>query len=295
MKPRYGATALLSILLTSLATPAGAQTLDNSLADLLARIILRDVTLPNPESDPHAVHFSPIEADDLTNPVVGIVQAFNTQLATQFATFPLGTSTGGFTYALDESLGTFTRSSGSFGPAFSERALTIGQGRLSLGFNYQHTRYNDFEGQDLDDGSIKFYLRHEDCCSVDPMRPPGFRVVETPDGTRLTPAFEGDVIEAALALEATTDTFAMVANYGVTEPLGRGHRGTDRQRRAGRDNTGSHRAAVYGPLWAPHLRSRQTQQRRRKPSARAAAPRGSATSCCEPSTTFSETARPTSR
>ena len=217
MKSRYGATALLSILLMSLATPAGAQAPDTSLADLLGRMILRDITLANPETSPHAVHFSPIEKNDLTNPAVGIVQAFNTQLATQFATFPLGTSTGGFTYTLDESLGTFTRSSGSFGPAFSERALTIGQGRLSLGFNYQHTRYDGFEGQDLDDGSIKFYLRHEECCSVNPMAPPRFRIEATPDGTRLSPAFEGDVIEAALALEATTDTFAMFANYGVTD------------------------------------------------------------------------------
>jgi hypothetical protein len=34
-------------------------------------------------------HFSPIEANELNNPVVGIVQGFNTQMATQFSTFPL--------------------------------------------------------------------------------------------------------------------------------------------------------------------------------------------------------------
>ena len=187
MKPRYCAMVLPFILITSLATPAGAQTVDDSLADLLARMILSEITLTgtigvrNPRANPHIAHFSPIEADELTNPAVEIVQAFNTQLATQFATYPLGTSTRGFTYTLNESLGTFTRSSGSFGPAFSDRALTIGQGRLSLGFNYRHTRYNDFEGQNLDDGSIKFYLRHEECCAVTgPPVPPFFGVEETP-------------------------------------------------------------------------------------------------------------------
>src|SRR3546814_8349760 len=43
---------------------------------------------------------------------------------------------------------------------FGERALTIGRRKLSAGFNYQRTSYDRFEGQNLDDGSIKFYLRH---------------------------------------------------------------------------------------------------------------------------------------
>ncbi|MGH2436792.1 MAG: transporter, partial [bacterium] len=37
------------------------------------------------------------------------------------------------------------------------------------------------------------------------------------DGTRLTPPFEGDIIEASLSLEATTHTTGMFANYGVTD------------------------------------------------------------------------------
>ena len=86
-------------------------------------------------------------------------------MATQFSTFPLGSSTGGLTYVFDESVGTFRRGSSSFGPLFAERALTIGRRKLSVGFNYQRTSYDTFEGQNLDDGSIKFYLRHQDCCT----------------------------------------------------------------------------------------------------------------------------------
>jgi hypothetical protein len=153
----------------------------------------------------------------LNNPAVAIVQGFNSQVATQFATFPLGSSTGGFTYVLDESLGTFRRGSSSFGPLFGERALTIGRHKLSAGVTYQRTPYTSFEGQDLDDGSIKFYLRHEDCCTV-VLLPvaPGFDLTLAPNGTRLNPPLEGDLIEASLSLDATTNTTAIFANYGLT-------------------------------------------------------------------------------
>jgi hypothetical protein len=137
-------------------------------------------------------------------------------MATQFSTFPLGSSTGGITYVFDESVGTLRRGSASFGPLFAERALTIGRRKLSVGFNYQRSSYDTFEGQNLDDGSIKFYLRHQDCCGFsDPTNLTGFAV--RPDGTRLDPPFEGDLIEAALSPKATTHTTAIFANFGATD------------------------------------------------------------------------------
>src|SRR5687768_16131853 len=98
----------------ALAAPANAQ---SALADLLPALILREVTLPRPAAGfSHDVHFSPLTTNDLTNPAVGIVQSFNKLMAVQFSTFPLGSSTGGFTYTFDTTLGTFRRASGSFGP-----------------------------------------------------------------------------------------------------------------------------------------------------------------------------------
>lgn len=208
-----------TILNLVVVTPTLARAQDVPLAQLLPSLILREIVL---DSAPvvltngtllHTAHFSPIEANEPDNPAVAIVEAFNSQIATQFSTFPLGSSTGGFTYVFDESLGTFRRGSSSFGPSFGERALTIGRHKLSLGFNYQRTSYNTFEGQTLDDGSIKFYLRHQDCCTAIPGTPFRFE----PNGTRLSPPFEGDLIEAALALDAVTHTTAIFANYGVTD------------------------------------------------------------------------------
>ena len=209
--------AILSLPLVP--TSAGAQ--DLPLAQVLPDLILREIILDNSPLPPgfrlpggatHTAHFSPL-TNELNNPVVGIVQGFNGQMATQFSTFPLGSSTGGLTYVFDASVGTFQRGSTSFGPMFGERALTIGRRKLSAGFNYQHTSYNTFEGRNLNDGSIKFYLRHQDCCTGSPTSP----LIFQPNGTRLNPPFEGDIIEAALSLKATTDTTAVFANYGVTD------------------------------------------------------------------------------
>ena len=213
---RAVAAAGVAILSLS-ATPQSARAQDLPLAQVLPDLILRDIILlPGMLGPSHVAHFSPL-ANDLNNPVVGIVDGFNTQMATQFSTFPLGSSSGGMTYVFDEAVGTFRRGSSSFGPSFAERALTIGRGKFSAGFNYQRTSYDTFEGQNLDDGSIKFYLRHQDCCTFNSGRALRIPVLLQPNGTRLTLPFEGDIIEAALSLKATTHTTAVFANYGVTE------------------------------------------------------------------------------
>jgi hypothetical protein len=213
------ALVLLGWLVPSPARAQAAADQPSGLASLLPAVILREIRLPAPGSGfSHEAHFSPLFTQDLQNPAVAIVEGFNTQLALQLSTFPLGTSTGGLTYTFDPALGTFLRTSDSFGPAFAERALTIGRGRFSGGITYQHAGYSRFEGNDLRDGSIRFYLRHLECCTTGgPPGPPTFGVVEQPDGSRLAPFFEGDIIEAALSLKATTDTFAFFASYGLTD------------------------------------------------------------------------------
>ena len=71
-------------------------------------------------------------------------------VALEVATAPFGSSSGGFTFSFDPETRTWSRTSGTFGPAFSERALTIGRGRLSAGFNFLHRSYDRFEDFSLD-------------------------------------------------------------------------------------------------------------------------------------------------
>jgi hypothetical protein len=216
MKRSLSPWLALAVLMTPL--PVRAQTNDAGLAHLVPDLLLTGITLPGAgdPGSPHAGHFT------LGNPTFGgsqgasrpdvpairAVEAFGDRLRTQFANFPLGSSTGGFTYSFNEQSGIYTRNTESFGPAFTERAATIGRKKFSLGVNYQHTSFDSFGGQDLQDGSIAFYLPHTDCCSA-----------AAPPPSAQNPGFESDLMQATLSLKATTDTVGVFANYGVTDRL----------------------------------------------------------------------------
>jgi len=208
----------LPIVCLAIPTSLNAQTASEGLAQLVPSLILRGIRLPGGElpGSPHAGHFTlgdPTLGNSQSGSIpdeatIGAVVAFGDRLRAQFANFPLGSSTGGFTYSFDEGSGIYTRNSTSFGPAFTERAATIGRRKLSVGFNYQHTSFDTFGGEDLRGGAIRFYLPHTDCCSM-----------AAPPPSPQNPGFEGDIVEAALDLKATIDTVALFANYGVTDRL----------------------------------------------------------------------------
>jgi hypothetical protein len=210
---------LLLCAMLLMPTAADAQTSSGGLGTLLPDLILRGVTLPGgaDPGSPHAGHFTLLDPtrgsqpSSITSPegiaAAGAVLAFNDRLRSQLANFPLGSSSGGFTYTYDSTLGTYTRRTDSFGPAFAERAATIGRGRRSFGFNFQHTSFDSFGGENLKDGSITFYLPHTDCCAAPAAPPP----------SPLFPGFEGDLLETAVHMQATTDTLALLGNFGVTD------------------------------------------------------------------------------
>jgi hypothetical protein len=192
-------------------TPALAFAQATPLAFILPELLGNTITLlPSnlPDQPQHVAHFRP-GADQLIVPA-----QVNQALLTLLSTYPIGTPSGGFTYTVDPVLGTLMRSSESFGPSFAERALTSGRGTASIGFGYQHAGYDTFEGLNLKqrgDKGITFYIPHTDCCS------PGTAQESTPDGSRLTPPFEGDLIQAQLALRLSTDTSIVFANYGISD------------------------------------------------------------------------------
>lgn len=157
-----------------------------------------DITLFNTG---HEAHFIGSEASQTAIPL-----ALNRAIAAQLSNVPLASSSGGFTWTLNPSLGTVERRTSSFGPAFAERALTTGKGKWSLGANYQRATYDTFEGKSLD-GGIQVVLPHAD---GPPPNVPG----AAPD-----PFFEGDVILNTLTAKLTNNTFVLFVNRGVTDRL----------------------------------------------------------------------------
>jgi hypothetical protein len=75
-------------------------------------------------------------------------------LQVELTTQPLSSSSGGFTYRFNPSLGTVERASNSFGPFYTERSLTAGRGRASLGVSLQYAEYTKLDSYTLNDGTF---------------------------------------------------------------------------------------------------------------------------------------------
>ena len=201
--PSHAAAFLIVASLIPTAVHAQGTPLSQILPVLLGNTItLEPSNLPDQPN--HVAHFQP-GVDQLKVPA-----QVNEAVLTLLSTYPIGTPGGGFTYVFDPALGSLTRASDSFGPSFAERALTSGRGKVSVGFGYQRATYDTFEGLNLRGREIVFYVQHADCCSA------GGASASTPDGSRLTPPFEGDLIQASLGLELVSDTSTVFATYGVS-------------------------------------------------------------------------------
>jgi hypothetical protein len=77
--------------------------------------------------------------------------------AAEIATAPLSTSSGGFVFKLDPSTGLLARTATTFGPSLTDRALTAGEGQISMGATFSASTYDklsDFALGRLPLGSI---------------------------------------------------------------------------------------------------------------------------------------------
>lgn len=75
-------------------------------------------------------------------------------LLTELGSLPVSSATG-FTYEMDPALGGVpTRTTQSFGPFFTERALTLGARRGSIGIAFQHASFDRIDGRQLNDGTL---------------------------------------------------------------------------------------------------------------------------------------------
>jgi hypothetical protein len=168
----------------------------------LSQLLLDQFSVKNPlklvVGTGHDAHFN-------SQPIaLASLDQLNRGIASQLATFPLGSSSGGFTYTFDPTLGVYNRSAESFGPLFAERAITAGKGKVNFGINYQRAQYDSFEGLDLQGGDFSINLTHKD---IDL------------SGDHITEFFEGDVIGANYHIDLTSETGVLFGTYGVSDRL----------------------------------------------------------------------------
>lgn len=145
-----------------------------------------EATLPGEQQ--HSAHFN--------NAFESNFDKFTTAMVGQLVTVPIPTPSSGFTYEFDSALGVFKRSSGSFGPILTDRAETVGAGRIAFGFAQQHFRFQTIEGLDLD--KVPAVFTHDDAQLL---------------GGRQ------DVVTTVNSIQATVNQFTGFVTVGVTDRL----------------------------------------------------------------------------
>lgn len=152
------------------------------------------LTLANNPQFPHYAHFVGSAQGTLN-------QGVGTAIATQLAVLPIISPSSGFTFTYDKASGVFVRSTGSFGPIYSERADTIGRGKISFGLSYQRFRFDSLDGINMH--NIPAVFTHV------PGTGPG-GIVET---------YEADVIQTSNNLNLNMDQTMVYGTVGVTKSL----------------------------------------------------------------------------
>jgi hypothetical protein len=127
-----------------LAMPAAAQTSDSppGTVDEIVGFLVTNRGVQTSDFDRDR------QAADATRAAIGRA------LLASLATLPVGTSSGGFTYRFNPTLGTVERASSTFGPFFIERAITAGRGQASAGVNVRYMSFGSLDGSSLRDGEL---------------------------------------------------------------------------------------------------------------------------------------------
>ncbi|HLJ14941.1 MAG TPA: transporter [Bryobacteraceae bacterium] len=152
------------------------------------------LTLANNPQFPHYAHFTG-SAQEILNQGVG------TAIATQLAILPIISPSSGFTFTYDKASGVFVRSTTSFGPIYTERADTIGRGKISFGLSYQRFRFSSLDGIDIH--NIPAVFTH---------------VPGTGPGGANEP-YEADVIRTSNNLDLNMDQTMLYGTVGITNHL----------------------------------------------------------------------------
>jgi hypothetical protein len=187
-----------------LVVPAGASA---QLAGLISRVIQESTinrTNPAAPAPVHEPHFLVGES------LATSARQMNVELGAQLLSFPLGSSSGGFSFTTDSMTGEISPSSQTFGPAFAERAITIGKGQFNVGLAFQAASFDSFEGVKLDSGGLSFIRQHNDCCPATGPNNPGVP-------TDFNPGFERDLLQSNLRLDIDSRATVVFGNYGVTD------------------------------------------------------------------------------
>lgn len=137
----------------------------------------------------HDAHFTESGASNLA--------ALSGLITNSASIISLNSAVTGFTFDVVE--GIPVRSTESLGPILTERAATVGKGRMNLGLQFSRSWFTKFEGDDLDDLQVIF--EHDTGGTTG-----------CPGGLHCD-----DIVLARVDLELEQDILAFIGTYGATE------------------------------------------------------------------------------
>jgi hypothetical protein len=112
----------------------------------------------------------------------------------ELATLPVASSSGGFVYRLNRSLGSVERASNGFGPFFTESVLRGSREQTGISLRYQAASFKSLQGADLTSGTFPT------------------------NATRLTGAAEPFSVDS-LQLNLDARTVSVVGGFGISDRL----------------------------------------------------------------------------
>jgi hypothetical protein len=183
----------LTVCCLALAAPAAAQFRAASLATLFQDVYgPTGLTLSSDDvqldGTNHAAHFNSAFQSDF--------RLVNIALTSQLTAVPLPSPASGFTYKFDPATGTFVRSTRSFGPILTDRAETIGRGRIAFGFNSQFFSFDHLDGVSL--AAVPAVFRHDN--------------FEAGGG-------RSDVVSTTNTIQSSVSQYTGAVTYGITDRL----------------------------------------------------------------------------
>jgi len=141
----------------------------------------------------HGEHFLPVNVTASQ----AVINSLNNFIGNSVASFPLSSSTAGVTF--DFSSGKPVPTSTSFGPIYSERAQTLGSGRINLGLNFTYIKFTKVRGLPTKDMRLTF--THQD------VGDPGLG--DSPN--------EFDTMDLFMNMDIRASVFAFYLTYGITD------------------------------------------------------------------------------
>jgi len=117
---------------------------------------------------------------------------------------PVPSASASFSYEFDEDLDLFVRKAESLGPIFTERALTLGAGRLLTSVAYTHVGFDSFNGDSLEGLTVT--------------SPIGSEIFQQ-SGSRLDGIQDDQLYVRFNSFDITVDNIAFFATYGITDRI----------------------------------------------------------------------------